>query len=158
MPGWSKGLKETQLDVELRFILYLWCMWIKVSFSQFLFQIIFNISYWLLGLFAILCMEKRSLLLLLVWGWQENCCYTDWEASPVPFLQKKNLKINCSGPKYQKKRKKGGDLLRNVPFVTVWHWQIKILILASKANSLITCSVCVPTTTKNILGHLPDLL
>ena len=52
MPGWSKGLKETQLDVELRFILYLWCMWIKVSFSQFLFQIIFNISYWLLGLFA----------------------------------------------------------------------------------------------------------
>ena len=34
----------------------------------------------------------------------------------------------------------------------------QIINPCSNANSLITRLVCVPTTTKTILGHLPDLL
>ena len=43
-----------------------------------------------------------------------------------------------------------GDILISVPVVTVWHWNI-FLILASKANSLITHLVCVLTS---IVFHL----
>ena len=50
-----------------------------------------------------------------------------------------------------------GDLLRSVPFVTVWHWRIKMLNFAAQANSLRIHLGGVPTTTKNILGNLPDL-
>ena len=50
-----------------------------------------------------------------------------------------------------------GDLLKSIPFVTAWHWKIKMLILAAQANSLMIHLGRVPTTTKNLLGHLPDL-
>ena len=43
------------------------------------------------------------------------------------------------------------------PFITVWHWKIKMVILAAQANSLMIHLGRVPTTTKNLLGHLPDL-
>ena len=40
---------------------------------------------------------------------------------------------------------------------SVWHWRIKMLNFAAQANSLRIHLGGVPTTTKNILGNLPDL-
>ena len=52
---------------------------------------------------------------------------------------------------------RGGDLLRSVPCVTVWHQKIISQILWVRKNSIKVHLLYVPLITKNILGHLPDL-
>ena len=54
-------------------------------------------------------------------------------------------------------RGQGGDLLRSVPCVTVWHWKIKSKILCAREKMIKVHLVYVPRMMKNIMGHLPDL-
>ena len=51
----------------------------------------------------------------------------------------------------------GGDLLRSVPCVTVWHQKIRFYTVSAREKSLKTYIVYVPMITKNYRGHLPGL-
>ena len=50
---------------------------------------------------------------------------------------------------------KRGDLLRSVPFRTVWHWKMCFCFIKARAKSLKLWLVYVKTITKNMPCHLP---
>ena len=51
-----------------------------------------------------------------------------------------------------------GDFLRNLPFVTVWHWKIKFQMLWDRAKNDFTYSSTYPKDNKNIIGPPPRSL
>ena len=67
-------------------------------------------------------------------------------------------KHNLPSSPFALPRVPGGDLLRSVPCVTVWHQKIISWIPCARENSIKVYFLYVPRIIKNIRGHLPDLI